>query len=131
MYPPRLAHELARRGHDVRAVVDRPELRAMDDEALLLAATTEGRVLVTENVVDFPEIAAALKAEGREHRGIVLVSSRAFPRTERGFGQLLRALDAYLTEHERDQAVGVGIHWLTSGHKAPSPGRHEDEDARS
>lgn len=114
MYPPRLAQELVRRGHDVRAVVDRPELRALDDEVLLLAATAEGRALVTENVVDLPEIAAALEAEGREHRGIVLVSSRTFPRTERGFGQLLRALDAYLTEHERDPAVGGGVHWLTA-----------------
>ncbi len=112
MYPPRLALELVRRGHDVAAVADRAELRSREDEALLLAATAEERVLVTENVIDFPGIAAAFAVDERSHCGVILVSSRSFPRTDRGFGLLLRALDSYLAEHSAARTVSGGIHWL-------------------
>lgn len=113
MYPPRLAQELRRRGHDVAGVAERPELRASEDEALLVVATAEGRVLVTENVVDFPEIVATRGAEQQGHSGVILVPSRTFPRTERGFGTLVRALAAYLGLHADDEAVPDGLHWLS------------------
>lgn len=114
MYPPRLAEELRRRGRDVVAVEERPGLKGMDDEALLVAATSDERVLVSENVADFPEIVATLGAEGRSHSGVILVASRTFPRTERGFGQLVRALDAYLEQHAAEPMVRGGLHWLSA-----------------
>lgn len=114
MYPPRLAEKLRRRGHAVVAVEERPELKGMEDESLLIAATSDERVLVTENVADFPEIVATLGAEGRSHSGVILVASRTFPRTDRGFGQLVRALDAYLERHATEQTVRDGIHWLSA-----------------
>ncbi len=85
----------------------------MEDEPLLMAATSEERVIVTENVADFPEIVDALRAEERSHSGVILVPSRTFPRTERGFGLLVRALDAYLRPHAGEQTVRDGIHWLS------------------
>lgn len=112
MYPPKLAEELRRRGHEVIAVAELPELRASEDEVLLLAATADRRVLVTENIVDYPEIVATLNDERRVHMGVVLVSSRTFPRTERGLGALLRALDGYLVQRVDEEAVPGGIHWL-------------------
>lgn len=112
MYPPKLAEELRRRGHDVAAVAERPELRASEDEALLLAASADGRVLLTENILDYPEIVATLAAEQRPHHGVILVASRTFPRTERGFGLLLRSIDADLSERTDAEAIPGGIHWL-------------------
>lgn len=114
MYPPRLAEELRRRGHDVVAVEERPDLKGMEDEPLLIAATSEDRVLVSENVADFPEIVATLGAERRSHSGVILVASRTFPRTERGFGQLVRALDAHLERLGAEQTVRDGLHWLST-----------------
>jgi len=114
MYPSKLARELKRRGHDVVAVEGRPELRAMEDEALLMAGTAEGRVLVTENVADYPEIAATLATEEQANCGVIVVPSRTFPRTERGLGLLIRALEAYLVEHSDAQSVPGGIHWLSA-----------------
>lgn len=112
MYPPRLADELRRRGHDVVAVAERPELRTTDDEPLLMTATTERRALVTENVADYPDIVAALALDEKTHGGVVLVASRTFPRTERGFGMLMRALEAYLVLQTDVDAVPGGVHWL-------------------
>ncbi len=112
MYPSRLALELRRRGHDVAAIDERPDLRETDDEPLLLIATTERRALVTENVADFPDIVTSLAEERRSHGGVLLVSSRAFPRTEDGPGLLVRALDAYLTERPGDDELRDRMEWL-------------------
>lgn len=113
MYPPRLAEELRARGHDVVTIADRPELKGKDDEPLLFAATAEGRVLVSENVSDFPDIIAVLTTEGRPVCGVVLVASRTFPRTDRALGQLIRALDAYLKDRVATERVPGGLHWLS------------------
>lgn len=113
MYPPALAEDLRRRGHDVAAVSERPELRGMDDEPLLDVAATEQRMLVTENVVDFPEIVAARRTEQRSHSGVLLVPARTFPRTERGLGLLARGLDAYLGRHSGDETPFDGVDWLS------------------
>lgn len=121
MYPPRLADELRKRGHDVVAVAERPHLRATEDDALLMAATAEERVLVSENVVDFPEIAAALAADEQPQCGVILVPARTFPRTERGLGLLVRSLDAYLAERTAEPTVSGGIHWLHVGTRRPHP----------
>jgi len=112
MYPSRLAMELRRRGHDVVATQERPDQRETDDEPLLLIATSERRALVTENVADFPDIVTSLTEEQRSHSGVLLVSSRTFPRTEDGLGLLVRALDAYLTERPGDDELRDRMEWL-------------------
>lgn len=112
MFPPRLAAELRKRGHDVAAVAERAELRSHDDEAILSAATADDRVLVTEDVTDFIEITTAYASDGRPHGGVVLVSSNTFPRNERALGVLVRAIDALLNDHEGDRTVPASVEWL-------------------
>jgi len=49
MWPPIIAAELRRRGHEVIAVAERAELHGQPDEVVFAAAQAEGRTLLTEN----------------------------------------------------------------------------------
>lgn len=55
--PRRVGEALARRGHDVRCVAAEPALSGLTDEEVLMAATDDGRALVTRNARDFVPIA--------------------------------------------------------------------------
>ena len=57
MYPPLLAAMLRDMGHDVAAVAASAELAGAADAAVLDAATTDDRCLLTENVRDFAVLA--------------------------------------------------------------------------
>jgi Domain of unknown function (DUF5615) len=96
MHSPAVAEALRRRGHDVIAVAERPDLRAMADAELFVWAAQEFRRLVTENVKDFRRL--SLQAEESALRGTALLytSSRTFPRSRRNPGPLVVALDAWL-----------------------------------
>ena len=69
-------------------------------------------MLATEDVVDLLEVVEVLAAQGATHLGVILVPASTFPRTDRGYGALIRALDAYLRMHKGDAAVPGGVHWL-------------------
>lgn len=56
MFAPRLAVMLREGGHDVIAVADRDDLRAMTDDDLFAWAGAQDRWLVTENVKEFRPI---------------------------------------------------------------------------
>jgi predicted nuclease of predicted toxin-antitoxin system len=56
MFSPRIATELAARGHDCLAVVADPVARMSSDADLLRRALDNGRALVTNNVVDFERL---------------------------------------------------------------------------
>lgn len=106
MYSPSLAPMLRDQGHDVVAVAAIPELAASPDEAVLDAATSDARCLVTENVRDF-----AVLARHASHAGLLLVNSRRWPRhhaaTKRLADALARALAA-------GQVPGPGeVGWLS------------------
>ena len=92
MYPPALAALLSDRGHDVVAVAGHPELAGSPDEAILDAATSGGRCLVTENVRDF---AALARYTG--HGGLLFVSAERLPRTPAAIKRLADALDRVIT----------------------------------
>ena len=93
MYPPALAQQLRASGHDVVAVLDvEVGLATRTDEDVLAWAARNGRCVVTENVGDF----ARLAQQGFGHAGIVLVSSRRFPRTASGLQRLAKTLDGVL-----------------------------------
>ncbi len=94
MIGPRVAHELRERGLDVAAVVERTDLRALPDDAVLEAAREEERVLVTRNIADFARLHQRWLAEGRTHPGLVLVSGQSFPQNRSFVGALVRALAA-------------------------------------
>jgi nucleoside-diphosphate-sugar epimerase len=69
----RVAAALRKSGHDVRAADEERDLDGMPDEDLLALATSEGRVLVTFNVADFPDIVRRWAEAGRAHAGCAIV----------------------------------------------------------
>ena len=96
MFSPAIASALRELGHDVLAVAERGELRAMSDEELFAWATAQYRWVLTENVKDFrPILLRALQADSAV-AGILCTSNRAFPRTRKNPGPLIQALDAWL-----------------------------------
>ena len=112
MYPVTLAQQLHRRGHDVSAVVGRPELRALPDADVFAAAQAEGRAVVTENIADFSGIADAADQRGVVHFGLVLIDPVKYPRGQlRTIGRLVTEIDRLLTQHPGDHATGRR-HWL-------------------
>ena len=92
MYPPALAAPLRDRGHDVVAVAGHPDLAGSPDEAVLDAATSGSRCLVTENVRDF-----AVLARYTSHGGLLFVSADRWPRTPAAVKRLADALDQVIT----------------------------------
>lgn len=72
---PEIAERLRTLGHDVVAVIERPDLSGRSDEHILQAAADEGRAVITNNVKDFRPIAARLLALGSGHGGLILLPS--------------------------------------------------------
>ena len=95
MHAPAIA-ALRERGHDVVAVAERLDLRAMTDEELFAWAGHESRRLVTENVKDFRRLFLRAEESGQQRATLLYTSSRTFPRSRRTPGPLVAALDAWL-----------------------------------
>jgi len=102
MHAPAIAKALRDRGHDVIAVADRPDLRAMSDQDLLGWAVREKRCVVTENVKDFRRLLLRTDEPRQPRPSLFFTSSRAFPRSRRNPGPLIRALDAWLRRADPD-----------------------------
>jgi predicted nuclease of predicted toxin-antitoxin system len=112
MYPPAIAEQLRRRGHDVLAVTERPELRSATDGALFAIAQEEQRAVVTENVADFVPLADAADQRGAAHHGLVLVDPAKYPRgVRRTIGRMVSALNRLLREHPAIEPNGAR-YWL-------------------
>ena len=110
-YPGWLANALTAGGIDTVAITaHRPDLRGLDDRAVLEAAIAERRVVVTEDVTTF---AAAIALVG-SHLGVVYCHHDRFPRTRPGLERLRRAL----VDLAKNPPDGLGQHpvewWLTS-----------------
>ncbi len=97
MFSPAIAAELRELGHDVIAVADRPDLRSKSDEEIFAWAIVEKRWLLTENVKDFRPIMLRALQAGSLSCGLLFTSIRAFPRSRKNPGLLIRALHAWLT----------------------------------
>jgi predicted nuclease of predicted toxin-antitoxin system len=97
MFSPVIAADLRQLGHDVIAVADRPDLRSKSDEEIFAWASAEKRWPLTENVKDFRPIMLRALSAGTPGCGLLFTSSRAFPRSRKNPGSLVRALDAWLT----------------------------------
>ena len=89
----RIATALRKRGHDVRAADEERDLDGLTDEALLGLAADDGRVMVTFNVADFPDLARRWAEERRFHAGLAIIVGIDHPE----FGHILRALERVLT----------------------------------
>jgi len=103
-----LQRTLVDRGHDVTRTPNDWISQQADDEAQLLGATAQGRVIFTFNVRDF----VALAARHPQHHGIALAAQRQW--TVRA---LIEALDRMLTETKAEEWVGQ-VKWLA--HWKPS-----------
>jgi Domain of unknown function (DUF5615) len=112
MYPPTIAEQLRRRGHDAVAVTARPDLRMLADPDLFSAAQEEGRAVATENIADFITVADGYELRGRVHHGLVLLDPAKFPRGHpRTIGRMVTALHELLGAHPRNDAT-CSRHWL-------------------
>jgi hypothetical protein len=96
MFSPRIAAALRDRGHDVIAVAERVDLRAMTDDDLYAWAAAERRWLLTENVKDFRPIMLRAMQAGSATCGLLFTSNRAFPRSRQNPGPLVEALHTWL-----------------------------------
>lgn len=115
MFPGELARQLRERGHDVATIFEiglagKPDIEVME------AASRERRALVTEDAPHYVALARIYAAEGRPHHGLILTSPTRFPRTRRGLGALVRALDALLQAQPQTDALAGSTLWLQ-----PSP----------
>ena len=98
-----VAGQLRKRGHDVLAVVADPALVGLPDEQILAEATKAARALVTANVKDFVPLDARYKSAGRQHAGVVLLSTKTFPQDQSFTGAVVSALTALFAKPD-----GVG-----------------------
>jgi hypothetical protein len=110
-YAPLIATELAARGHDVIAVIERG-WEAQADEPLLELCGQEARALLTNNVGDFTVIARRWALEGRRHAGLVFTSDASMPRGRNAIGRYLDALDSLLCANPGEGAFADRVHWL-------------------
>lgn len=99
---PRVGRRLEERGHDVRALDQEPELEGLIDQEVLALATEDRRILVTHNVVDFPDILRDWAGAGRSHGGVILVYGIA----QNEFALLVRGI-ARLLEERPDRAEWI------------------------
>jgi len=70
---PRVGRRLEEDGHDVRALDQEPALEGLEDEDVLALASQEERILVTQDVHDFPAILREWAAAQRSHAGAILI----------------------------------------------------------
>lgn len=110
MFSPTIAQLLGGRGVDCQAVAARPVLRSRDDLDVLEAALQEGRILVTNNVVDFEILRRQAVADGRPVPGLIYTSDARFPRTRSFVAQLVDALED-AARHDHVVAQGGDL-WL-------------------
>lgn len=108
----RIATELRRQGHDVVAVLERPDLQRATDEMLWAAARAEGRGIVTRDIGDFIRLALQDAAIGKRHPALVLIHRRRFSRGGGDVGRLVTELWSLLAANPADDALTGRIVWL-------------------
>lgn len=89
---PKVGNRLQAAGHDVRSLDQEPALEGLDDEDLLALAHGEERILLTNDIGDFPSILREWAAAQRSHAGVILVygiDHREFDLVVRGIGRWL------------------------------------------
>lgn len=90
---PKVGKLLQAEGHDVRALDQEPTLEGLDDEDVLALACDDKRILVTNDIGDFPGILREWAAAQRSHAGVILVygiDHREFDLVVRGIQRWLK-----------------------------------------
>jgi Domain of unknown function (DUF5615) len=107
-----IAIQLCSRGCDAESIqAQHQRLKATDDYIVLEEAGRLGRTLVTDNVPHFLAAHSRLMAEGKHHAGLLLASSRAYPRSKRTIGLWVRVLTDVVLDH-KDRSTEDLITWL-------------------
>jgi len=96
----RLGPLLTRRGHDVLALSERPELAPLPDDEVLAFGTADNRIVVTRNSRDFVPILREWAEGSRAHAGCVLIWSLQ----SREHAAIARALDRAFADRPRQAA---------------------------
>jgi hypothetical protein len=104
-----IADQLRKRDHDVVAVVADTGLVGLPDDQILAHAAATSRALVTANIKDFVPLDAQYKAAGRQHAGLILISTKTFPQGRSFTGVIVDALAALLARPD-----GIGPDRVTS-----------------
>ncbi|MGH9151385.1 MAG: DUF5615 family PIN-like protein [Acidimicrobiales bacterium] len=115
MFSPAIAERLRARGIDCTAVAADVALSSQDDAAIADAALAAGRVLVTNNVIDFEQLRRQRSAVGAPLPLLIYTSDAAFRRNRRFLGRLVDALD-HAAARRLVHGTG-GVLWLQ-----PPPG---------
>ncbi len=100
MYPQALQAD----GIETSTVAERG-LAGRSDPDVLASATTEGYVLLTENVADFARIATERLTAGGHHPGVLIALSSRFSRRPSGIPKIAAAIGALLDEELEDRLV--------------------------
>jgi uncharacterized protein DUF5615 len=103
MFSDDIAAQLRKQHHDVVALVVNRDLVALPDEQILREAASSGRALVTVNVKDFIRLDAEYKTTGRQHAGLIMVSTKTFKQDRSFVGAVVDALGTLLAT-----ADGIG-----------------------
>lgn len=119
MFSPRIAERLRALGVDCIAVAEDPVLASQDDIAVLEAALAGGRVLVTNNVVDFERLRQQRAASGQPVPPLVYTSEASFPRNRKFIGRLVEALH-HCADHRLVTSSG-GVLWLAAPERGTDP----------
>ncbi len=113
MYPPAIAEQLRKAGHDAISVQEDPEARALDDSAVCGLALSAGRAVVTENAADFLRILRYRAATGDPAPALVVTSNQSFPRHSASVvGQAVRALGVFCETHQGADAASGAVYRL-------------------
>ena len=70
---PNVGCPLQEAGHDVRALDQEPALEGLGDDLVLALAAEEHRIVVTQDIGDFPSMLRQWAAAQRSHAGAIVV----------------------------------------------------------
>jgi hypothetical protein len=112
MLSPAIAQQLCKRGHDVKAIKGQPSYEALSDDQVMALARSDGRAVVTNNLVDFRTLHhEAIAPGGPGHFGMVFMPGK-YRRTKADTGRIVKALEAKLTEFPGGGDLAGGETWL-------------------
>ena len=116
MWPPAIALELRKRGHDVVAAQEpehQPRYGGISDELLFERAQEDERTIVTDNIADYAPLLVECERRDVAHHGVVFCPSRQFDRSNpRTTGRMVEALAAVLDSDEAKTTPFNRRHWL-------------------
>lgn len=111
MLSPVIAEQLRERGQDVKAIKGSEHEELADPEVMNLARS-QGRAVVTNNLVDFrPLHHEAIAPGGQGHFGMVFMASD-YRRTKADTGRIVTALEGKLAEYPGERDLADGETWL-------------------